>query len=423
MRISAAYTAYENEPLKTAFGFKGNALSYLTQSVVCLGDGEHFGIGVGVQSVLWSDAEVFSTFGEDRGNEFMYSVTKHAAKLLCGREFFTPQDAIFAVIPECLDYARRITGVDVKQTFVLNALVPVDMALWMMYVKTNKLECFDDIYKGNVRNTMLANIPLITYNSDIADVVEMARNGTCIFKIKIGSDPDKNGDRDRMLAWDKARAKAVHNALSGIRTPYTESGRPVYYFDANGRYDTKERLLDFIDFLRQEQILENTVLFEEPFAEENKIYVGDIPCTFAADESAHSIEDVKERIELGYKAITLKPIAKTLSVTMKMAEYAEKMGVQCFCADLTVNPLMLEWNKNVAARLSPLRGMKIGVVESNGAQNYVNWNEMCRYAGERDDKVSFYELTDNFFSSSDIFETRDHYLKLIKQQNDYVEGL
>jgi hypothetical protein len=108
---------------------------------------------------------------------------------------------------------------------------------------------------------------------------------------------------------------------------------------------------------------------------------------------------------------------------MKMAEYAEKMGVQCFCADLTVNPLMLEWNKNVAARLSPLRGMKIGVVESNGAQNYVNWDEMCRYAGERDDKGSFYELTDNFFSSSDIFETRDHYLKLINQQNDYVEGL
>jgi len=423
VRISAAYTAYENEPLKTAFGFKGNALTYLTQSVVYLGDGENYGLGVGVQSVLWSDAEVFSAFGEDRGNEFMYSITQYAAKILCDREFRTPQDAIFAVIPECLEYARRITGTSVKQTFVLNALVPVDMALWVLYAKKNRIECFDSIYRGRTKNIRLATIPLVTYNTDISEVKRMAESGTCIFKIKIGSDPDRDDDPDKMLQWDKARAKEIHEALRDVKTPYTESGRPVYYFDANGRYDTRERLLEFIDFLRQEQILENTVLFEEPFAEENKIYVGDIPCTFAADESAHSIEDVKERIELGYKAITLKPIAKTLSVTMKMAEYAEKMGVQCFCADLTVNPLMLEWNKNVAARLSPLRGMKIGVVESNGAQNYVNWDEMCRYAGERDDKGSFYELTDNFFSSSDIFETRDHYLKRIKQQNDYVEGL
>ena len=423
MRISAAYTAYENEPLKTAFGFKGNALSYLTQSVVYLGDGENYGLGVGVQSVLWSDGRIFSEFGEDRGNELMYSVTRYAAELLCNKEFSTPSEAIFSLIPDCLEYVNRITGTSVKQTFVLNSLVPVDLALWMLYAKTNGIDRFDGIYSGETRNTLLANIPLITYHTDISEVVRLAKNGTCIFKIKIGSDPKRDGDPDKMLQWDKARAKEIHEALRDVKTPYTESGRPVYYFDANGRYDTKERLLEFIDFLRKEQILENTVLFEEPFAEENKIYVGDIPCTFAADESAHSIEDVKERIELGYKAITLKPIAKTLSVTMKMAEYAEKMGVQCFCADLTVNPLMLEWNKNVAARLSPLRGMKIGVVESNGAQNYVNWDEMCRYAGERDDKGSFYELTDNFFSSSDIFETRDHYLKLIKQQNDYVEGL
>ena len=423
MRISAAYTAYENEPLKTAFGFKGNALTYLTQSVVYLGDGENYGLGVGVQSVLWSDGRIFSEFGEDRGNELMYSVTRYAAELLCNKEFSTPSEAIFSLIPDCLEYVNRITGTSVKQTFVLNSLVPVDLALWMLYAKTKGIDRFDGIYSGETRNTLLANIPLITYHTDISEVVRLAKNGTCIFKIKIGSDPERDGDPDKMLQWDKARAKEIHEALRDVKTPYTESGRPVYYFDANGRYDTKERLLEFIDFLRKEQILENTVLFEEPFAEENKIYVGDIPCTFAADESAHSIEDVKERIELGYKAITLKPIAKTLSVTMKMAEYAEKMGVQCFCADLTVNPLMLEWNKNVAARLSPLRGMKIGVVESNGAQNYVNWDEMCRYAGKRDDKGSFYELTDNFFSSSDIFETRDHYLKLIKQQNDYVEGL
>ena len=92
MRISAAYTAYENEPLKTAFGFKGNALTYLTQSVVYLSDGENYGLGVGVQSVLWSDGRIFSEFGEDRGNELMYLVTRYAAELLCNKEFSTPSE-------------------------------------------------------------------------------------------------------------------------------------------------------------------------------------------------------------------------------------------------------------------------------------------------------------------------------------------
>ena len=95
MKIKAGYTAFENEPLKTAFGFKGNALTYLTQSAVYLGDGERFGVGVGVQSVLWSDAVVFSTFGEDRGNEFMYSVTKRAVETLIEKEFETDEGKLW----------------------------------------------------------------------------------------------------------------------------------------------------------------------------------------------------------------------------------------------------------------------------------------------------------------------------------------
>ena len=50
----------------------------------------------------------------------------------------------------------------------------------------------------------------------------------------------------------------------------------------------------------------------------------------------------------------------------------------CFCADLTVNPTMVELNKRFAAGLAPLPGLKIGVFESNGAQNYANWGAMCR---------------------------------------------
>ena len=219
-----------------------------------------------------------------------------------------------------------------------------------------------------------------------------------------------------MVALFKARAREIFDALKEIKTEHTETGKIVYYFDANGRYDTKERLLCLIDFLREKGILENTILFEEPFPEDKKIYIGDIPVCFAADESAHSIEDVKERIALGYKAITLKPIAKTLSVTMKMAEYAYSAGAQCFCADLTVNPVMLEWNKNFAARTMPLKGMKIGVVESNGAQNYVNWERMKSYlpdGASAEGNGVIYRLDEKFYNSS-VFENPLHYSEIIK---------
>ena len=96
----------------------------------------------------------------------------------------------------------------------------------------------------------------------------------------------------------------------------------------------------------------------------------------AADESAHSPEDVRERIGLGYRAIALKPIAKTLSVTFRMIEEAGKADAAFFCADLTVGPLQADVNKCFAARLNCLPGLKLPVMESNGWQNYKNWDLM-----------------------------------------------
>ena len=416
MKIEKAKVAYENEELKTAFGFKGNALTYLQQTVVVLeGEGQS-AVGVGVQSVLWSDAEVFKKYGETEGNRLMYELTGFAAERISDKEFDSPQQIIDEIFDDCYEYAKKITALEVKKTFVLNALVPLDFAAWGLYAKLNNKKNFDDIYKGVCKNEKLANIPLITYSTSLDEVVRMANDGTCIFKIKIGADPDKDGDPVKMIEWDKSRALSIYNALKDIRTDYTDSGRIVFYFDANGRYDSKERLIEFIEFLSDNAILENTVLFEEPFPEDKKIFIGDLPVCFAADESAHSIEDVKERIDLGYKAITLKPIAKTLSVTMKMAEYAYEKGVQCFCADLTVNPVMLEWSKNFAARTAPLRGMKIGVVESNGLQNYVNWEEMKCYLPIVTDNGNgvIYELGDEFYSTSGgVFLDPVHYMELV----------
>ena len=87
----------------------------------------------------------------------------------------------------------------------------------------------------------------------------------------------------------------------------------------------------------------------------------------AADESAHNVEDSIKRIEMGYKAIALKAIATRLSITMKIAQAAYERDFPCFCADLTVNPVLIEWNKNVAARLASFPGIgNLGLVESNG---------------------------------------------------------
>ena len=47
------------------------------------------------------------------------------------------------------------------------------------------------------------------------------------------------------------------------------------------------------------------------------------------------------------------------------------------CADLTVNPVLVEWNRAVAERLPQFPGLgNLGLLESNGAQNYRNWQRM-----------------------------------------------
>ena len=112
----------------------------------------------------------------------------------------------------------------------------------------------------------------------------------------------------------------------------------------------------------------------------------------------------------------MKPIAKTLSETLKILKKAFEKNVICFCADLTVNPLLVEWNKNVAARIGTLPEMNIGILESNGEQNYVNWNEMQECVTTKNEttyKNAIYILTKNFFKTSGgIFEKFPYYEKL-----------
>ena len=207
----------------------------------------------------------------------------------------------------------------------------------------------------------------------VEEIKSLAEEGYFFMKIKIG----QAGTQEEMLQKDMARVSEIHEALKDIRTPYTDNGKIPYYFDANGRYESKETLLRFIDHLKAIGAYDQVAIIEEPFDEAADIDVSDIPLRLAADESAHTVADAEKRMDMGYRAMALKPIAKTMSMSLMIAKAAFDRGVPCLCADLTVPPVMVEWNKAVAARLPSFPGIgDLGLVETNGHQNYVNWQKM-----------------------------------------------
>ena len=217
-------------------------------------------------------------------------------------------------------------------------------------------------------------------------------------KIKLGHP----GTQREMIEKDKAKLTDIHRAIGQGQTSYTEDGKIPYYFDMNGRYEQKDTLLELLDHAHSIGAFDQIVVVEEPFPEEYEAHVDDVGVRVVADESAHTDEDVLTRIEMGYQGIALKPIAKTLSMTLKMAKVAHENNVPCLCADLTVNPILVDWNKNVAARLAPWPGFEdVGLMENNGHQNYRDWSEMLRYHPYRD--ASWVTAQDGVFALGETF--------------------
>ena len=413
MRIAKSGCGFVREPLAQPFGFKGGYLSELWQSEVSFdGVGGTSVRGLGTQSVLWSDAEVFSSNSECAGNSMMFLTTAYGARLAEETDWDTPLELLDKILPEVFEYAKKVTMNDkLRLTFALNAMVAVDNAAWLHYSADKGIDSFDEMVPGefkealSARHAALAAVPLISYNVSKEKIAGIVDDGFFFLKIKIGSDPDGDGDREKMLQWDMNRLSEIHEIVEKRSTPHTESGNIPYYLDANGRYDSKERLLRFLDHAEKIGALDRIILLEEPFPEEMEIDVSDVPARLAADESAHSAADAERRIQMGYGAVALKPIAKTASMSLRIAKLAADRNVPCFCADLTVNPILVDWNKNLAARLAPLPGMKIGVLETNGHQNYINWDAMLAEhprAGADWLKMNngVFTLTDDFYADS-----------------------
>lgn len=402
--------AMRREPLKRPFGFKGGALNELWQIACLVQDDEGAsGLGLGVQSVLWSDASLSAALGQEKGNQLMLSLTQYALSILEGKELLRPDLMTAHLIPAVWEYGKSQGFPSMRLTFVLNALTPVDWALWQLYAR--KTGCFhiDELISPLTQSLcdkqrVLGNIPLISYDTTEEEIRGLADQGIFVYKIKIGSAPAGAADRDAMLRWDIDRVRQVHRLVGDRFTPYTDCGHPLYYLDANGRYDTTDRVMSLLDALDHDGILERVLLLEEPMPEEHLQDVSPLPVLVAADESAHSHTDaIRLMDDYGYRAIALKPIAKTLSVTLQICEEAARRKVPCFCADLTVNPAMVEYNKNIAARLSLLPGLKAGVLESNGAQNYRNWEEMKKLNPAQgypwaEASKSLYQLDDSYYA-------------------------
>ncbi len=425
-RISRTDLNFEREPMTTPFGFKGGFISEAWQSVARLSseDGRS-AVGLGVQGVLWSDSDVFSSGSEAAGNAAMLLLTSSALHEVRRIEFTSPIDLLDAILPIVHARGREITGrARLRKTFALNALVPVDCAAWRLAAMSGS--SFQNLTPDFARPALqsrqhsVVSVPAVGYGMAVEEVRALVDDGFFVLKVKVGSDPQQDGDQEKMLAWDCDRMSGIHAAVESARPAGSPTKRVLYYLDANGRYDGIDRVYRLLDHLSAIGALDRTILLEEPFAEQNRTEVGDLPIRVVADESAHTDSDVIDRIDLGYGAIALKPAAKTLSMSFRMAAAAYDRRVPCFCADLTVNPSLVDWNKIFAAHLEPLPDLGLTILETNGFQNYGNWKKMVAWhaypeAGWIWPREGLFHLDDSFFSSSGgMFAALPHYEALVR---------
>jgi L-alanine-DL-glutamate epimerase-like enolase superfamily enzyme len=423
IRIKNVDSNFEREPL-IPYRFKGSAITESWQTVAYIeGESGISKIGLGTQGTLWSDSKVFFNHSTNGGNALMYAMTERALQILKGNSFTDPVTLLDDLLPEVYEYGKKITGnPDLKKTFALNALVPVDNAVWLLYAAENNINQFDEMipeaYRPGLshRHDKVASIPSFSVGAKVEDIKEAAEEGHFIMKLKTGA----AGTQKEMLEKDMAFLTAVHKAIGHKETPYTKNGKIPYYFDANERYDEKDTLMRFLDHAKKIGAFDQIAVIEEPFGERNEVYVGDLGVTVAADESAHTVEDAAARIEQGYSAMAVKAIAKTLTMTMKIVQLAYEKNVPCFCADLTVNPILVDWNKCVAARLAPFPDMDLGLQEANGHQYYKNWDKMMSYhpkpnASWVKTQNGVYPTDETFYKESGgIFYPSEHYGNLFR---------
>ncbi|MET7000317.1 enolase C-terminal domain-like protein [Chitinophaga defluvii] len=425
IRLTSTGSNFEREKLRIPFGFKGGYLTELWQTAVQLKTDRMSGVGLATQSVLYGDANLFAANSEAAANALMFALTEKALHLAKGIPFSTPVDLFEKLLPVVTQEAVSLTGKkDINPNFVLNALVSLDNAAWLIYAAENSCVGYEqmipEIYRPalSTHNRKIGVMFQVSYNMPIQDIEKAADEGYFIIKIKTG----QPGTQREMMEKDAARIKLIHEALRQKNTLHTQHNRILYTLDCNGRYEKKATLRELIEKIKGYGLLDSLLLIEEPFPETNNEFVGDLGVRIAADESANNEENTLKRIQQGYKAIVLKAVAKTLSLTLKIAKVAQAHQIPCFCSDLTVNPILVDWHKNLAARLQPFPELGIGMMETNGKENYLRWEAMKGYLPAKDAiwveaKQGVFELDDSFYQSAGgIFRPSDHYAEMFSKK-------
>lgn len=420
--VTETSSNFEREKLVRPFGFKGGYLTELWQiaSKMRSATGNE-AVGLATQSVLYGDADLFAANSEAYGNSLMYVLTNRALQLIKQTPFANPVQLLETILPELMNQAKTVTGKnDININFIYNALVSVDNAAWLLYAAEHGVKSFAEMipkpYRKTLsyRNNKIAYIYQVSYAMPVREIAEAAKQGYFVFKIKTGYP----GTQEEMLAADKERLTQIHDALKDFRSSQTPGGKLLYTMDANGRYEKKATLLKYLEHAKAIGALEHILLYEEPFNEAHSEDVHDVPVKVAADESANDEQTTLQRIEQGYSVIVLKGIAKTLSLSLKIATIAAGHGIPCICSDLTVNPILVDWHKNLSAHLAPFPGLGMGLMETNGDVNYVNWPVMQGYhpaagANWMQVKDGVFELGDGFYhQGGGIFEPSAHYREL-----------
>lgn len=380
MRIVETDLEIQREPFARPFGFKGAAFHEKWNLVVKVADEEgHVAFGLGGLAVLWSDAQVFLAHTEMGGNVLQAAVLEYALQRAKEIDFEQPPDLFDAIVDDVYDFGKQITGnADLRRTFILIAMVALDNAAWLLYAKRNGLASFDEMipmqYRPllSKRQSHVAIVPAVGYTLPMGELQGLLENGAYVLKIKIGHP----GDETEMVEKDKVWLSQIHDLAKNFETPMTDSGKVLYYLDANGRYGLKESMAQLLDHADREGFLGRIALIEEPFQRPNEIDVHGLPARFAGDESIETVADVETRVAQGYGAMAIKPAGKTLSLAFRMVEAAAASRVPSFVADNACVPVLVEWNKNVQARLPDFPGVKGGLMESNGPENYATWDRM-----------------------------------------------
>ncbi|MCK4346552.1 MAG: twin-arginine translocation signal domain-containing protein [Bacteroidales bacterium] len=426
--VQSVNSNFEREPLIRPFGFKGiyQKEFWVSAGLVESASGiKH--VGLMTQCLAWSDLNVFLAHSEAAGNMMLHTTLEHALQQIKGASFITPIELQDAILESTHEYGKKITeNNNLRMTFTLSSLVALDNAAWMLYAQENGFKNFDEMIPEEYRSALsyrhkkVAHVPLFSYNVPLSEIEDAVNQGYFFMKIKIG----QPGSQEEMLKGDMARIEAIHKLIGDRETPYTQNSKIPYYFDANGRYEKKETLQRFLDHAKKVGMFEQIAVIEEPFPEEADIEVGDLGVRITADESAHTAHDVEKRIQMGYGAIALKAAAKTLSMTLRMAKVAHENNIPCFLADLTCTPILVDWNKNIAARIAPFPGLQdMGLLESNGHQNYVRWKNLVSYHPYPNgswikSKDGIFHLDKDFYEKSGgILNDSEHYLELFRNNH------